>query len=385
MIERVIFFLDYPFDKRDYKRFGIEALKKNGFNIEVWDFVPLLHPAVMENVKVKDPMQLDMSFSRKGEAISAIKGLKQSDIVIFLIPYDIESLFIYRALSKVGVPYCVMAANSLPNIPKQRRNFLKFARIRNVTPENIRDLIFRYLPFRWMGVESASLLFAGGAASTPSNYPVDDNTERLWLHTFDYDLYLERLNETIEVNKKMGVFLDEYLPFHPDYVYSSLPVPETEDTYYEGLCEFFQLLESKYDANIVVAAHPRSHYGEHPDYFKGREAIRGNTLELVARSGFVICHSSTSINFAVLFRKPVIFITSNKIDQSWYGPYIRSMADAFGKMPINVDSNITLDFNKELEIDDDVYNEYKRSYIKVPESKDLPFWEIFSEHIIEYY
>jgi hypothetical protein len=61
------------------------------------------------------------------------------------------------------------------------------------------------------------------------------------------------------------------------------------------------------------------------------------------------------------------------------------MANAFGKVPINVDSNIIVDFNKELEIDNAAYSEYKRRYIKVTESKDIPFWEIFSGHIIEHY
>jgi hypothetical protein len=385
MIKRAIFFLDYPFDKRDYNRFGIEVLKKNGFNVEVWGFVPLLHPAVIGNVKIKNPMQIDMSFSQKSEVISAIKGLKQSDIVIMLIPYYIESLFIYKALSKIGVPYCVMAVNSLPANPKKRSSVFKLLRIKNVTHKKICDLFFKRLPFRCVGVKSASILFAGGAASNPSNFPVDDNTEILWLHTLDYDLYLELLSEPIEVNKIIGVFLDEYMPFHPDYLHSSLPAPETEETYYKGLCAFFRLIESKYDARIVIAAHPRSHYSEHPDFFEGREVIRENTLELVSRSGFVICHSSTSVNFAVLFSKPILFVTSDKIDKSWYGPQIRSMADAFGKLPINVDSSISIDLNKEIEIDDKVYSDYKCNYIKVPGSKELPFWEIVSSYIKEHY
>ena len=41
-IKKVIYIIETRFNKRDYDRFGIEILKKNGFEVEVWDFTPFL-------------------------------------------------------------------------------------------------------------------------------------------------------------------------------------------------------------------------------------------------------------------------------------------------------------------------------------------------------
>lgn len=384
MLRRVVFFIDYPFDKRDYNRFGIDILKNNGFTVEVWDFTFLLHPLVRRNVTIMNPVECEYSFSNKAEAISSIERITTQDIVVSIIPFKIESLFIYRALSKTKTPYSVFAANSLPH-PSTKNSFSILRKIRNITKKNILSLIFLHLPFKWMGVKSTSIVLAGGKESNPVNFPVDRNSTTLWIHTLDYDIYLDYLKMPLEIDEKMAVFLDEYLPFHPDYTYSGLPVPEDVESYYAGLNSFFSDLESRHGFHVVIAAHPRSQYDKHPDYFGGRDVLIENTVELVARAGLVICHSSTSINFAVLFRKPIIFITSNQIQKSWYGSFIESMAGQFGKKPFNLDSEKEIDLSKQIPVDIHLYNEYKRRYIKTEESESFPFWQIFSNYIKEHY
>src|SRR3972149_1514211 len=37
VIERIVFLVDNPFGRRNYERFGIELLTRNGFRVEVWD------------------------------------------------------------------------------------------------------------------------------------------------------------------------------------------------------------------------------------------------------------------------------------------------------------------------------------------------------------
>ncbi|WP_094229114.1 hypothetical protein [Methanolobus psychrotolerans] len=384
MIRRIIFCLDYSFGERDYQRFGVETFERNGFSVEVWGLFSVFHSHDLETTWVNNKVLATRHFTSKCEVKSAIMELGQNDIVILLIPFRINSLFIYRTLSKMKIRYCLLAANSLPLLPLLRKNKFNVRKVLSAKPKHVLDQFFRHLPFKWLGVKSASLLLLGGTKSNFSTYPVDNTTDKLWLHALDYDLYLDQIKEP-GVNENYGVFLDEYMPFHPDYSYSNISAPESAESYYEGICKIFRSIESKSGANIIIAAHPRSNYEQHSDYFNGRHIIKGNTLELVSKSSFVICHASTSVNFAVLFQKPVIFLTSDELNKSWYGLHIHSMAASFGKKPINVNLDVAIDLQKEFEVDSAAYMEYKSKYIKTSDSREAPFWEVFSDYLTENY
>jgi len=60
-ITEIIFFIESPFNRRDYERFGIDLLKENGFQVRVWDFTPILYPEVYKRVKVPDPIDFQCS------------------------------------------------------------------------------------------------------------------------------------------------------------------------------------------------------------------------------------------------------------------------------------------------------------------------------------
>ena len=94
----------------------------------------------------------------------------------------------------------------------------------------------------------------------------------------------------------------------------------------------------------------------------------------------MINRNSTSINFAVLYNKPVIFHTSDEIELSPLGMknQIKSMSLALGKAPINIDHLGDVSLSNEMTINTQAYNQYKNSFIKKNNTVDLPIWQIFS-------
>jgi len=48
-IRKIIFLYSSIFCERDYKRFGIELLKQNNFEVEVWEISPIIFPQVYWN------------------------------------------------------------------------------------------------------------------------------------------------------------------------------------------------------------------------------------------------------------------------------------------------------------------------------------------------
>lgn len=384
-VSKIIYIAGAPFCKRDYDRFGIETVKVNGFDIEVWDFTPALHPEIYAGVGMQEPINFDgyRIFHNKREATEAILALQEGSFIISFVFYDFNSYPIFRAISRKGIKYAMFVANVIPFVSNDATLSTLWRRFRGITLEKIVNAIFFRFPFIYLGVRPAALLLAGGKISTTRyvRYPVNSDTKVVWGHTLDYDIYLKERENVPITEKSFGVFLDENICFHRDYLYDKLAPYATPDKYYEPLRKLFETLKAEYGFDVIVAAHPRSEYEKFPDYFGNRPVIKDKTVELVKSSSFVIAHSTTSISYAVLFRKPIIFVTTDELKANSQGKVIEKAAAQLNKQPINVNDNFYIDWTKELLVDERVYGSYKELYIKRSISEDKPFWQIFSDHI----
>jgi hypothetical protein len=245
--------------------------------------------------------------------------------------------------------------------------------------------ILSRIPFWLMGIRPAAVILAGGKGAVRcKRYPVNRQTTVLWAHTRDYDVYLNEKEKPVQVDGKMGVFLDEYVPFHPEHKKESWPYPPpcNESEYYPGLRRFFDYLELEYGVRIVIAAHPSARYDDGLDYFGGRKVVQGRSIELVRQAGFVISHNSTALNFAVLFNKPVLFIDNDKMRQCLTDAHqIGAIAHYLNKPPINVDAPFRLDWEKELTVDQEAYARYREAYIKRDGSPEKHSSQILADFV----
>lgn len=388
MIKRIIFFIETRFNLRDYKRFGIEILKENGFDVEVWNFSPVLHPKVFAAYTSSDAYSYEGErlFKEFVEIECKFSTLSDTDFVINCLGYTFANLKIYKALNRSLTNYAVFYSNlPQPVIEKRGIHFLIHClkQVMSIRHSKVRKHLFMKLPFRWLGAKAACLALSGGSKCFNYNHPLDRNIEVLHVHSFDYDIYLKEKEKPC-VEKPIAVFLDEFLPFHPDYgVVKSEPFISA-DRYYPLLCNFFDRVEKEIGLEVVIAAHPRSNYEELPDYFRGRKYIRGDTVNLVRESKMVMAHCSTSLNFTNLFNKPVVFITCRDLDKTYHGLYIKEFGSWFGKKPVFIDDKDNdIDWKKELIISKSHYDNYRQAYIKIDKSEDLPFWQIVAKRLKE--
>jgi hypothetical protein len=336
-----------------------------------------------QNVTPPDPIDYTgiHKFYTIYDALKAINNIENA-FVIALIGYSMYSYKIFKALSNKNIPYCIDNSNI---IPIYTRGILeKVFDINSLNMRKIMNYCFLRIPNRYLGIQGASLLFAGGEKSTICGFPKTEHTEIVTIHTHDYDLFMAERNKPIEEQSKTVVFLDQYIPFHPDYLYINKSPDIAGGNYYKSLCKFFELLENNYGIEIIIAAHPRSHYDKMPDIFEGRKTIKGRTIELIHQSKFVILHYTTAINMAVLFNKPMLFITTNDIERSSLGSFIRTFTSLFNKTPINIDKPLLINWEKELFVNKEAYQQYINDYIKMPGSPDIPFWEIVAERLKNY-
>lgn len=387
MIQKIVYLVEWPFNDRDYDRFGIATFKKNGYEVEVWDFAPFLNHR-LNILKIAPVAHGDCHrpFFSIYEASAKLAKLPGNTFIICMIDYKLSTLRIFRTISRLNLSYSVFMANAIPCQAltageKHEKSLNIVKRLRNLKDIDFKNYIFQKIPYPIFGINPADIILASGENSLMYNYPKSADTEILWLHTLDYDNYLKEKTTSPLPEPHMAVFLDEFLPLHPEYIAYGVEPPTRAEEYYPLLCTFFDFLEKQYNYSVIIAAHPRSDYDKRPPYFGNRPVIKGKTPELVKKSRFVITSESTSINYAVLYDKPVVLITTDRLNQSNYRAYNTAFSSWLGKKVHNLNEPLAINMDEELSVDPASYIRYKKAYIKKEGSPELPFWQILSNRL----
>ena len=207
-------------------------------------------------------------------------------------------------------------------------------------------------------------------------------------HSFDYDIFLELNNKNSNLNlKPYAVFLDQCLPFHPAVTYRGENQKVTKEKYFPALNDFFKSFENKTGLEIIFAAHPRSRYDLYPEFLYGRKYFINKTSELVKNSKLVLLHTTTSISYAVLYNKPIIFITTDEYIKSFDDFRMHSYSRSLNSLLFNIDdknnySKIPKN-DKIYSFDKAKYEEYKNNYVKFPGTPDKNLGYIFLDSIVD--
>jgi hypothetical protein len=141
------------------------------------------------------------------------------------------------------------------------------------------------------------------------------------------------------------------------------------DEYYCKLESFFSYIENNFNMKVIIAAHPRSDVIVLKKYFREREITKGSTFFDIKNSSLVLSHYSTAILFAILFNKPILFLTNDSFIDNELDLNISNFAMVLGRSVINIDHDYKLDFTKELLVNLEKYSIYIEHYVK---KKDSP-------------
>ena len=129
---------------------------------------------------------------------------------------------------------------------------------------------------------------------------------------------------------------------------------------------------------IVIAAHPKGDYSFHYDNFR---IVYSLTSELVQKADVVIMQASASINFAVLYKKPIIFLNSKSYIKSYYES-INKLASSLDLQPAQIGNNL-IDITIPKVVDTS-YSLYVNNYIKEDLNDTENIWDKFDKYIHQY-
>ncbi len=308
-MKKIIIVHHEPLTLKIKRNFFIEELREKGCVIEYWDihFLLLGELALVDEIDESYSYRID-SYKILEEKISANKD----SLFILEFLFSFRAFKIFRYFTKYGCLLSAFGIHTSINLKMKEK-------LSHITDYGF----YKILPFLYslMGrigisffkilfpVKKIDVFFYCGEASYQQfqNIPI-----KLGINSFDYEDYVVvkemALPEYLQ-DRKYAVFLDEYLPYHPDIkLWGRQNI--TPKKYYTALNDFFDKIEKKYSLEVIIAAHPKSNYDK--SQFNGRSIYKYKTAELVKYSQMVFAHDSLSISFAVLNYKPLIFIYTSE-------------------------------------------------------------------------
>ena len=377
MKPRLVILVESYFQERDYQRFGISILQANGLAVEVWEVFRSWRRKYAVSYRPPDPAIFTglRHFFKTTDVIRELQALRPQDTVLVVMSERWETYAIYRQLARQNAYYGSILISAVNPLSTPRQFRLRDWRI-------WRERVYVRLP-RWVKKTSLPgfILLCGGNAleSALTRLP---HTRAIWSHALDYDIALEL---GAVASKRVGkhiVFLDEFVPFHPDYLTHGFTAPNTAAEYYPKLNQLFGGLEELLGVPVVIAAHPRANYADAPKYFEKRRVIQGQTGALVRDATLVVTHSSVSNAFTAIYRKPLLVVTTNGLDKSYYGPFIQATADAFGTRMINLDADDRRPFDSSiLKVDEILHSKFMERFVKRTGTSDQNTWQILADHL----
>ncbi|CAK7004585.1 MAG: hypothetical protein PARBA_00176 [Parabacteroides sp.] len=220
-------------------------------------------------------------------------------------------------------------------------------------------------------IKSADILFYSGLMANLEEYKISNKTLICPFNSADYQRYFLSLtnSDVIFSNRKYMVFIDQYIPFHPDFNIAGYDKIDAE-RYFNKINSFFSLIETKYNLDIIIAAHPKAEKYKQQNYFEGREVYFGQVNQLIKYSQSVILHFSTALSMAILHNKPCIFISDSLFLKNI--PYAHQYIQHFSSI---LDANYyCLDTVKDVTIKNvclDKYSKYKNNYLFNIETEEI--------------
>ena len=183
-----------------------------------------------------------------------------------------------------------------------------------------------------------------------------------------------------------AIYLDTGFPGFPrdEIIEKTSEMVKAED-WYPILNRFFDDIEKSLDLKVSVCVHPKHIGRDHQPLFGQRETLGGQTAEVVSQSKLVIATNSTAISYAIAFAKPLVLVTSDKIENSpdqYKSSLIKNISRDTGATIFNIDRQYSAqEIKAALTIDHDRYETYKQKYL-TSRTDGKPNYQVILEEII---
>ncbi|PUZ21237.1 hypothetical protein GA0116948_11252 [Chitinophaga costaii] len=373
MINHIVFFTYLPLSEKIETDFYLQALLNNGYRVTYADISNISGKTIRHTIE--RPYILEVLTWDAFDNL--LKDSEREDtIVLTNVTYNHESYALFRFISRYKVKLGFFARGMLP-VPSLMENPLRRFLVNPMAYLSVYKAI-RFLKNK-MAVRAKMLgkirpydvLFVAGkngVMTTGMGWQADlRHAKMVHINYFDFDQYHAMQNQDQQlISGKYAVFIDQYLPHHPDVKLFNLGEVPSE-RYFQKLNAFLDKVEATYGLKVVIAAHPKSDYASNP--FNGRRLVKNETALLIRYAELVLTHVSSAISFCALYYKPVFMLYNETISTVFSQYQVRFMCDSIGGYFYDMDHETPLVPAGELVIDKKKYDRYKYDYLTSRESE----------------
>lgn len=326
---KVIYIRYIPLTRKIYDDFYMRDIMENDIEVEYWDISSIFYSSKLEQ---EDSSHLvkTLFFNSYKELAFSLSSLKENEKILFisLMTFEKKLVPLFSLLTKYNCSVAGFGRNMLPiacnSHPISFLNKLKgftYSKFMNYVTNRLVEFNIKFGRLKTYDI----VFLAGNEGYKALGYIPFSSIQkmhRILINSTDYDIYLAQKKEEIlvDVGSEYILFLDEYLPFHPDLYLLGMNTISFEK-YYEQLNKYFDKVELTFGKPIVIAAHPKALKYKEKNYFNGRKVYFGKTSQLTKNADFVIAHMSTSISYSILYGKKLHFITSQDIKNKLYASH----------------------------------------------------------------
>lgn len=362
---------------RDKERYGINFFLKKRIKVIVLDVQDYTNPELIESRKKQYTCEHDMTVIN----CQNLKTLKNTldiygkGLALLVLSDNIQSTRIRRYIKNKNVKIGIIETGMSPLFNKEMSIFTKIKnKFLQQGAMNFFKLLTNKIFTKFMDIKDYDFLVVSNYSTFKENYAVKQVASIIETHCSDYDVVLKCKTKQRLIGKKYVVFLDQNLIRHSDFIRENSVLSISEDTYFNELNNFFKKIEMYYNCEVVIASHPSANSNEYKTKFNQRKIFNNDTALLIKYCEFSIAHYSTSINFSVIYNKPILFITSNAIKKSFINKYIVEFSFLLNQIFLNISE--LEKYPLEMKIDKKKYDDYRKKYIK-NNKLEIDTWKTF--------
>lgn len=369
MITSIYFVHRFHFNKQYYIQDNFEALKKAGYEVKYIDITAIIKSKYLEDTCPENLKNEVIYFHRPKDFRSFLKQHRNSCMIISDIGFQSNSAWYFRLLSKYNIPYC-STDSKFPVIRKQTKiiqakHSIQLI-IKRFSPVKLIKKPLQFIDYQYtkLILKPAVALFVYRSKIRKRLKTVcGTKTKIIYSNSIDWNLAMADKTPRM-IQDKYVVFIDQYIPYHPDLVAQHVSISAEE--YYQTLNLFFHEVERITGYRVVIAAHPRRML-THGESFQF-EMVYNQTASLVKYSEAVLLHYSTAFNYAIIFSKPMIILNADLFKPHHLNYSIENIAACFKSAIINISTATSTDIQDAFQtpVDAKSYQVYKNENLQHP-------------------
>lgn len=375
-MRNLVYFVSTPLLKRDLKIYDVDFFNKNNIQVCFFNLWPLFSKGLEHKTDVDYKYQIHI------DSISCLiaelkKFDKKNTTFISDFSFSLKRISFYFVLTYLRIEYSFVD-NWYAIIPSKKHTNSFSGKLKQKLPTGYDLLRFVFTVF----LKKPKYVFWPTKNSFHCKVVTGSNSKIIPYASLNHDDYIQFTKNYVNTNlvtEDYFVFVDQYLTDLPDFARMGVKSPLTEK-YYDSLNKQFQELSNNANLEYVVANHPRR-IDSDKVVFKTEHVFYYLTFELIKNSKFVFIHNSMSVYWAVLLKKPIVFIITEEIKDTFIEDKIKMYANELKQEVINIDEIALRLDSLALEINEEVYEQFRLKHIVYDTICDLKSYEIVYQTI----